>query len=104
MIFPMSEQGFRRKRASINDNVSDTASTKKIEPRRCASMPALHTVSIMKTRTLDESLHSTYGSSDGERGRRGSKRCSLQFDKVKIREYSRTVGDNPSCSSGPPIR
>ena len=28
----------------------------------------------------------------------------IKFDKVIIREYARTVGDNPSCSSGPPVR
>ena len=28
---------------------------------------------------------------------------SVRFDKVKIREYGITLGDNPSCSNGPPI-
>ena len=67
--------------------------------RRCMSQPTtfLDVESIMKWRTLDESLHSTYGSENG-------KERSLQFDKVIIREYARTVGDNPSCSSGPPVR
>eukprot|EP00429_Kryptoperidinium_foliaceum_P062646 CAMPEP_0176078936 /NCGR_PEP_ID=MMETSP0120_2-20121206/39478_1 /TAXON_ID=160619 /ORGANISM="Kryptoperidinium foliaceum, Strain CCMP 1326" /LENGTH=207 /DNA_ID=CAMNT_0017412689 /DNA_START=250 /DNA_END=873 /DNA_ORIENTATION=- len=50
----------------------------------------------MKVRTLDESVHSTYGS---ERGTKGS----IKFSHVGIREYARTVGDNPSCSSGPPV-
>ena len=73
------------------------------KPRRCLSLPTYFssTKSIMKRRTLDESLHSTYGSEDGLISR---KHLSLQFDKINIREYSRTVGDNPSCSSGPPIR
>lgn len=61
--------------------------------------------SIMKKRTVDESLHSTYGGSeDGTMCGRGKDRPSLRFDKINIRVYSRTVGDNPSCSSGPPIR
>lgn len=30
-------------------------------------------------------------------------RCSVTFDRIKIREYERTLGDNPSCSSGPPL-
>jgi hypothetical protein len=30
-------------------------------------------------------------------------RFSVSFDRIKIREYERTLGDNPSCTSGPPI-
>lgn len=30
-------------------------------------------------------------------------RHSVKFDNIVIREYERTVGDNPSCSRGPPI-
>mmetsp|Transcript_50 Transcript_50/g.112 ORF Transcript_50/g.112 Transcript_50/m.112 type:complete len:286 (-) Transcript_50:324-1181(-) len=71
------------------------------KPRRCMSLPAYLDRSIMKRRTIDESLHSTYGSEDGMMHSR--KHLSLQFANVNIREYSRTVGDNPSCSSGPPI-
>jgi hypothetical protein len=28
---------------------------------------------------------------------------SVQFDSIQIREYNIIMGDNPSCSSGPPI-
>ncbi|GKY93392.1 hypothetical protein MPSEU_000306800 [Mayamaea pseudoterrestris] len=28
---------------------------------------------------------------------------SVRFDRIHVREYERVVGDNPSCSSGPPI-
>merc|ERR1712165_10913 len=28
---------------------------------------------------------------------------SIKFDKVTVREYELTTGDNPSCSSGVPI-
>jgi hypothetical protein len=30
------------------------------------------------------------------------RRC-VRFDVIVIREYARTIGDNPSCSSGPPV-
>ena len=73
-------------------------------PRRCFSLPTNLKKSIMKRKTLDESLHTTYGSGDEMTSGRSKKHLSLQFDKINIREYSRTVGDNPSCSSGPPIR
>lgn len=71
---------------------------------RCLSLPIYLNKSILKRKTLDESLHSTYGSEDGIISGRSRKHMSLQFDKVSIREYSRIVGDNPSCSSGPPVR
>lgn len=67
--------------------------------RRCISVPeTLWDIrSVMKIRTLDESVHSTYGGSEnGSKGR-------ISFKSVGIREYARTVGDNPSCSSGPPV-
>jgi hypothetical protein len=68
--------------------------------RRCISVPETlwEIRSVMKVRTLDESIHSTYVGSDG--GSRGN----IKFKSVGIREYARTVGDNPSCSAGPPVR
>ena len=60
--------------------------------------------SIMKFKTLDASLHSTYESgTQSENGSQGESN-RLKWDKIIIREYSRTIGDNPSCSSGPPLR
>jgi len=53
---------------------------------------------ILKFTTADESLRSTYSCRS-----EGQPRRSLGFASVEIREYSRTVGDNPSCSSGPPV-
>jgi len=73
------------------------------KPRRCLSLPTILNKSIMKRKTLDESLHSMYGSEDEMISGRTRKNLSLQFDKIHIREYSRTVGDNPSCSCGPPV-
>lgn len=70
--------------------------------RRCVSVPMtlFDVESILKWKTVDESLHSTYGSESGSR----NSDAKLQFKSVVIREYARTVGDNPSCSSGPPVR
>ena len=75
----------------------------KIAPRRCLSLNSPLNKSIMKWRTLDESLHSSSGAEDIIVQRR-IKNNSLQFSNINIREYLRTVGDNPSCSSGPPVR
>ncbi|GKY94709.1 hypothetical protein MPSEU_000436400 [Mayamaea pseudoterrestris] len=73
---------------------------------------------IMKYLTHDESVHSNYGSERGgdleepEKARievavtpidKAVDRRKIQFANIQIREYNRTIGDNPSCSSGPPI-
>lgn len=47
-------------------------------------------------KTLSASLHSTWESSTGTPK-------SVYWKEVEIRQYERTVGDNPSCSSGPPL-
>lgn len=49
--------------------------------------------------------HTGNGSrSIGSTERKGSgKPRRVKFDSVRIREYERTLGDNPSCSSGAPI-
>jgi len=52
--------------------------------------------SSLKVVTVEESLHSTWGSSS-------QVPKNVEWDKIHIREYARTVGDNPSCSSGPPL-
>ena len=33
----------------------------------------------------------------------GSSKTSVSFHSVEVREYDRTVGDHPSCRSGPPV-
>jgi hypothetical protein len=62
--------------------------------------------SSMKIVTLDESLHSKYG----DKSRLSIKSAPatlpshhIRWDCVQIREYARCLGDNPSCSSGPPV-
>ena len=55
---------------------------------------------ILKYSTEDESIHSTYGSNESKDS---CERKGITFKDIMIREYARTVGDNPSCSSGPPI-
>lgn len=87
---------------TINEDDYDLVDQETAQPkyRRCISVPeTLWDIrSVMKVRTLDESMHSTYGGSDS--GTKGK----ITFKSVGIREYARTVGDNPSCSSGPPVR
>jgi len=82
--------------------------------KRSSSCPTIMKLrSSMRVASLDESLHNF----DISRSR-GSVASSVEalptlaendprnviFDEIRIREYERSLGDNPSCSSGPPIR
>lgn len=67
---------------------------------------------IMKFKSVEASLHSTYGDNSNNNGNGESKgegenengqSRRIQFKDIIVREYARTVGDNPSCSSGPPV-
>jgi hypothetical protein len=65
----------------------------------------------MKYVTEDESIHSKYGMESKEGNEIVAKEGNETVDSkhrvvlkdIQIREYARTIGDNPSCSSGPPI-
>jgi len=53
--------------------------------------------SSMTSRTLHDSLHL------GKKAGQHSRSRSVSFASVYIREYERILGDNPSCTSGPPL-
>ncbi len=66
-------------------------------------------IGIMRVRTLQESLSSCDVSNlcvDLKRANSLDKdrSSSVRFREVRIREHAVTIGDNPSCSSGAPIR
>jgi hypothetical protein len=79
-----------------NDGVYDTSSSRM---NRVKSVPTfiLEQPSILRVLSVHESL----GKSGLARSGIGNQ---LSFGKVQIRDYEVTVGDNPSVSSGPPIR
>ncbi len=67
----------------------------------------------MRVRTLKDSLSScdtvSNDSTDSFDVKRvaslhESQSISVRFSEVHIREYAVTIGDNPSCSSGAPVR
>eukprot|EP00814_Leptocylindrus_danicus_P004896 CAMPEP_0116022308 /NCGR_PEP_ID=MMETSP0321-20121206/10910_1 /TAXON_ID=163516 /ORGANISM="Leptocylindrus danicus var. danicus, Strain B650" /LENGTH=258 /DNA_ID=CAMNT_0003493355 /DNA_START=96 /DNA_END=872 /DNA_ORIENTATION=- len=58
--------------------------------------------SSMRVRTLDESLHGSRHSRFSTNSR-VSVSSNVSFNKVQIREYPVTIGDNPSVSTGPPL-
>ena len=53
-------------------------------------------------RLLDASIHSNI-STDASKHVRRSTVDRVSFTTIEIREYARTLGDNPSCTSGPPV-
>jgi hypothetical protein len=57
----------------------------------------------MKYVTEDESMHSKYGSESNDAAKESDDAKQVVLKDIQIREYARTIGDNPSCSSGPPI-
>lgn len=66
-----------------------------------SSVPWSKVKGIMKVATLDESLHSAYGS-ESSVASDGTKKIKIRikFTDIEVRSYNRTVGDNPSVSSG----
>lgn len=68
--------------------------------QKSVSMGGPQVRGIMKYPSYKESLDAKYGESGNpENGGKGG----IKFKNIEIREYERTIGDNPSCSSGPPI-
>ena len=54
--------------------------------------------SAMRVSSLDESLHKKGLAKNPARPGR------IEWHEIRIREYARALGDNPSCSAGPPVR
>lgn len=51
---------------------------------------------ILKITTIDESITTKYSGSTPSA-------VPVTFDNIEVREYSVVIGDNPSCTSGPPV-
>ncbi len=90
------------------------AHTKSALPNSTFSTTRQRENGIMRVRTLKESLFSCdSNSTDTSNHSVDLKRdnsldkgqtSTVRFSEVHIREYAVTIGDNPSCSSGAPIR
>jgi len=74
------------------------------------SNPEERQAGIMLVRTLRDSLDSIKDgierkhSKDSDGPSDDSPSSSVRFNQITIREYDIVIGDNPSCSSGAPIR
>lgn len=66
----------------------------------CNDLSSKNTASAGAAAINDTSIRSTDSSSSNKNKLR---RNSVSFHSVDVREYDRTVGDNPSCRSGPPV-
>ena len=63
---------------------------------------------ILVVKTQSDSMLRAYGSPCLSRcpsyASQQSNRSNVSFQSVMVREYPRCIGDNPSVSSGPPLR
>lgn len=68
--------------------------------KRSVSVPGTNAEikSVMRVSSLDESLHKKGLTKNPKRP------SGIVFHEIRIREYARALGDNPSCSAGPPVR
>jgi len=100
--------------ASLNEGQQCHRANYVVALKRSSSCPTIMKLrSSMRVASLDESLHNF----DISRSRGGRVNSSVEvlptlketdsrnviFDAIRIREYERSLGDNPSCSTGPPI-
>jgi hypothetical protein len=67
--------------------------------KRSVSVPGTNAEikSVMRVSSLDESLHKKGLTKNPKRP------SGIVFHEIRIREYARALGDNPSCSAGPPV-
>lgn len=65
-------------------------------------MESIPPMPLLRTDSADQAAGSASNSFDlSSSGKKMSR--SVSFASVDVREYDRTVGDNPSCRSGPPL-
>mmetsp|Transcript_36558 Transcript_36558/g.74568 ORF Transcript_36558/g.74568 Transcript_36558/m.74568 type:complete len:186 (-) Transcript_36558:336-893(-) len=69
----------------------ELSSSKRLEPRGSGSF-------LMKRRTAHVFEKEDFLSLFAK-----EKKKNVRFHNVEIREYSQCIGDNPSCSAGPPV-
>lgn len=68
-----------------------------------SSIPPLPFQSSSDAEDADRAAGSASNSLDLSRGSSKKMIRSVSFCSVDVREYDRTIGDNPSCRSGPPL-
>ncbi|GAX17603.1 hypothetical protein FisN_18Lh259 [Fistulifera solaris] len=90
---------FRRKgraqSASATMESSRSMTVVRARSKSVPTYPSNRIKGILKVTTVDDSLHNPYKQRDDNKG--------IQFHNIEIREYARTLSDNPSCTAGPPI-
>ena len=76
-----------------------------VEKSKIENIPVMPIMPTLTTGADATSSSSATGSSLGMSSGSSSRKInrSVSFTSVDVREYARTVGDNPACHSGPPL-
>ena len=99
--FP-SDRMLMKKAVSIADFASTTSTSSTLSH---ASIAFAYPGGVIPPAPIRSSLKSqTSGSRAPSMSNAGGMRRNISFSKIHIREYDMTLGDNPSCSFGPPVQ
>ncbi|KAL7579500.1 hypothetical protein ACA910_007877 [Epithemia clementina (nom. ined.)] len=98
-IRPPSDKNRLQGKGTTNDRSGEVG----VEQCRVKGNKA--TRGLLKYLSADDSLHSIYGSDSKNisNDKKHKEKLNVTFTTIEIREYARTIGDNPSCTSGPPV-
>jgi hypothetical protein len=87
--------------AKSSDTRSTSTGSKRSNESSRGSRSKADSESERKSRSSRNS--DLYTKSVGSDSQQRSIKKSVRFTDIQIREYERTLGDNPSCSSGAPV-
>jgi hypothetical protein len=109
--------------AAATEAVTAAAATEKVAIRRNSNVDVKTPADVQQVELaaiLQEEIPLSRSGEQGQKQKQGQQQCDtgetsetsslsntngsiVQFDRVTIREYMVTIGDNPSCTSGVPI-
>jgi hypothetical protein len=100
-----------REQSSTRSGTSRSIESKSQESRGSQGSSSIRrrTISVEQTSCTSEnsSVDNAHSSQNSERSYHSCTQTetkkTVRFNAIQIRDYERVVGDNPSCTSGPPL-
>lgn len=77
-----------------------TNSSRSVDSRR---VPSVEQLSCTDDSSIDIPQYSQNRERTSQAGPQHEAKKKVRFNAIQIRDYERVVGDNPSCTSGPPL-